>query len=113
MAVSSGGNSLDQKIPIGEGHQVDFSERIKRETGMPTMTMGMIYDPEHAEKIVADGEANMVALARTMLIDPHWPWHAATVLDADVAFPPQYLRGYRSRWHREKRSGALEPRDCK
>lgn len=113
LAVSSGGNSLDQKIPIGEGHQVDFSERIKRETGMPTMTMGMIYDPEHAEKIVADGEANMVALARTMLIDPHWPWHAATVLDADVAFPPQYLRGYRSRWHREKRSGALEPRDCK
>ena len=104
MAVSSGGLSLDQQIPIGEGHQVEFSERVKRETGMPTMTMGMIQDPAHAERIVADGEADMIALARTMLSDPHWPWYAAAVLDADVAYPPQYLRGYRSRWHREKRA---------
>lgn len=105
MAVSSGGLSLEQKIPVGEGHQVEFSERIKRETGMPTMTMGMIQDPKHAERIVASGEADMVALARTMLSDPHWPWYAAAVLSADVSYPPQYLRGYRSRWHREKRAG--------
>ena len=105
MAVSSGGLSLDQKIPIGEGHQVEFSAQVKRETGMPTMTMGMIHDPEHAECIVADGEADFVALARAMLSDPHWPWYAAAVLDGEVAYPPQYLRGYRSRWHREKRAG--------
>ncbi len=103
IAVSSGGLSLKQKIPIGEGHQVGFSEAVKRETGMPTMAMGMIYEPEHAERIVADDAADFVALARTMLNDPHWPWYAATVLDADIAYPPQYLRGYRSRWHRGKR----------
>ena len=109
MAVSSGGLSLQQKIPIGEGHQVALSEAVKRETGMPSMTMGMIYEPAHAERIIADGEADFVALARTMLNDPHWPWFAASVLGADVTHPPQYLRGYRSRWHREKRAGGGEP----
>ena len=108
MAVSSGGLSLEQKIPIGEGHQVALSEAVKRQTGMPTMTMGMIYEPAHAERIIADGEADFVALARTMLNDPHWPWYAASVLGADVSYPPQYLRGYRSRWHREKRAGGGE-----
>lgn len=105
MAVSSGGLSLDQNIPVGEGHQVAFSAQVKAATGMPTMTMGMIQDPRHAERIVAGGDADFVALARAMLSDPHWPWYAAAVLDADVTYPPQYLRGYRSRWHREKRTG--------
>ena len=104
MAVSSGGLSLDQRIPIGEGHQVDFSAEVKRAAGVPTMTMGMIQDPRHAERIVAEGAADFVALARAFLSDPHWPWYAAAVLDAEVAYPPQYLRGYRSRWHREKRA---------
>ena len=105
MAVSSGGLSLDQKIPIGEGHQVLFSNQVRQKTGMPTMAMGMIYDPEHAEQIVTNGEADFVALARTMLNEPHWPWYAANKLKADVVYPPQYLRGYRSRWHRIKRGG--------
>jgi 2,4-dienoyl-CoA reductase-like NADH-dependent reductase (Old Yellow Enzyme family) len=109
MAVSSGGLSLDQKIPVGEGHQVAFSAKVKRETDMPTMTMGMIHDPRHAERIVADGEADFVALARAMLSDPHWPWYAAAVLDAEIQYPRQYLRGYLSRWHRTKRMGDKDP----
>ncbi len=105
MAVSSGGLSLDQKIPVGEGHQVEFSASVKSETAMPTMTMGMIEDPLHAERIITGGEADYVALARVMLSDPHWAWRAAAELDMEIAYPPQYLRGYLSRWHRAKRAG--------
>lgn len=105
MAVSSGGLSLDQKVPTGEGHQVEFSAVVKREAEMPTMTMGMIQDPIHAERIVADGDADFVALARAVLSDPHWPWYAAAVLDGEISYPEQYLRGYLSRWHRAKRAG--------
>lgn len=105
IAVSSGGLSLDQKIPLGEGHQVSFSAAVRREAGIATMTMGMIQDPCHAERIIADGQADYVALARSFLSDPHWPWYAAAVLDEDIEYPPQYLRGYRSRWHRGKRAG--------
>ncbi len=105
IAVSSGGLSLDQKVEIGEGHQIEFSARVKREADIATMTMGMIQDPRHAERIVADGEADFVALARAMLSDPHWPWYAAAVLDAKIDYPPQYLRGYRSRWHCARRAG--------
>jgi len=101
--ISSGGLSLDQKVPIGEGHQVDFAATVRRETGLPVMAVGMIFRPQHAEDIVSKGEADMVALARGMLHDPHWPWRAAAALDADVAYPAQYVRGYRSRWYREQR----------
>ncbi len=105
IAVSSGGLSLDQKISVGEGHQVEFSAQVKREVGLPTMTMGMIQDPLHAERIIADGDADFVALARAMLSDPHWPWYAAAALDVEISYPKQYLRGYLSRWHRAKRAG--------
>jgi len=101
--ISSGGLSLDQKVPIGEGHQVDFAETVRRVTGLPTMAVGMIFRPEHAEEIISSGKADMIALARGMLHDPHWPWHAAAKLGSTVHFPPQYIRGYRSRWHREQR----------
>jgi len=52
----------------------------------------------HAERIIAEGEAGMVALARGMLFDPHWAWRAAAALGAEVAFPPQYVRGYKFQW---------------
>lgn len=102
IAVSSGGLSLNQEIILGEGHQVEFSSQIRRESGVPTMAMGMIFDPHHAENIIARGDADFVALARTMLVDPNWAWGAAAVLDAEVGFPRQLLRGYRSKWHRAK-----------
>jgi NADPH2 dehydrogenase len=71
--ISSGGLSLEQQVPIGEGHQVEFAARVRRETGLPVMAVGMIVRPEHAESIVASGDADMVAIARGMLQDPHWP----------------------------------------
>jgi 2,4-dienoyl-CoA reductase-like NADH-dependent reductase (Old Yellow Enzyme family) len=90
--VSSGGLSPAQQIPAEPGYQVAFAERIRRETGLPTMAVGLITEPEQAGAIVASGQADMVALARGMLYDPRWPWHAAAALGARVHAPNQYLR---------------------
>jgi 2,4-dienoyl-CoA reductase-like NADH-dependent reductase (Old Yellow Enzyme family) len=90
--VSSGGLSPLQKIPVGPNYQVPFAARIKRETGMPTIAVGLITEAEQAESILASGEADMIALARAMLYDPRWPWHAAAKLGAQVQAPPQYWR---------------------
>lgn len=90
--VSSGGVSPLQRIPVAPGFQVDFAEQIRRATGLPTIAVGMITEAEHAEAIIASGQADMIALARGILYDPHWPWHAAASLGATVAVPPQYLR---------------------
>jgi 2,4-dienoyl-CoA reductase-like NADH-dependent reductase (Old Yellow Enzyme family) len=90
--VSSGGLSPLQQIAVGPGYQIHFAERIRAETGMLTIGVGMITEPEQAEKIVASGHADMVALARGMLYDPRWPWHAAAKLGGQVCVPPQYWR---------------------
>ena len=92
--VSSGGNSPLQDIKVGPGYQVSFADHIKRETGLATMAVGMITDPRQAETIVATGQADFVALARGMLYDPRWPWHAAETLRAQATFPPQYMRSH-------------------
>jgi NADPH2 dehydrogenase len=89
---SGGGVSPQQKIPLGPGYQVPFAERIRRETGIPTIAIGLITDPHHAEEIVASGKADMVALARGMLYDPRWGWHAAAALGGTVNAPKQYWR---------------------
>ncbi|ANN77381.1 NADH:flavin oxidoreductase/NADH oxidase [Bordetella flabilis] len=90
--VSSGGMSPAQKIPLSPGYQVPFAERIKRETGITTMAVGLITEPEHADAIVAQGQADMVSLARGMLYNPRWPWHAAAHLGQQVQAPRQYWR---------------------
>ncbi|MFK7752801.1 MAG: NADH:flavin oxidoreductase/NADH oxidase [Sedimentitalea sp.] len=90
--VSTGGVSPLQKIPVGPGFQVPFAARIKAETGLPTMAVGLITEPKQAEEILQNGDADMIALARAMLYDPRWPWHAAAALGAQVAAPKQYWR---------------------
>jgi 2,4-dienoyl-CoA reductase-like NADH-dependent reductase (Old Yellow Enzyme family) len=90
--VSSGGVSPLQKIPVGPGYQIGFAECIRRETGMPVIGVGMITEAVQAEAILEKGQADMVALARAMLFDPRWPWHAAAELGAKVQAPPQYWR---------------------
>jgi len=92
LHVSSGGVSQQQKIPLGPGYQVGLAEQLKRETGVPTIAVGLITEAEQAEAIVANGRADLVALARGMLFDPRWPWHAAARLGATVEAPPQYWR---------------------
>jgi 2,4-dienoyl-CoA reductase-like NADH-dependent reductase (Old Yellow Enzyme family) len=90
--VSSGGVSPQQAIKLGPGYQVPFAQRVKAEVGLPTIAVGLITEPEQAETIIAGGEADAVSLARAMLYDPRWPWHAAARLGARVAAPHQYWR---------------------
>ena len=90
--VSSGGVSPAQKIPLGPGYQVPYAARVKAEVGMPTIAVGLVTEPEQAESIIAEGEADAVCLARAMLYDPRWPWHAAARLGAHVSAPKQYWR---------------------
>jgi 2,4-dienoyl-CoA reductase-like NADH-dependent reductase (Old Yellow Enzyme family) len=90
--VSSGGISPQQAIVLGPNYQVPFAKRIKEEVKIPTIAVGLITAPSQAEAIIAEGEADAVALARAMLYDPRWPWHAAASLGARVWAPKQYLR---------------------
>ena len=90
--VSSGGNDPAQKIPVGPSYQVPFARAVKAVVNIPVVTVGMITSFEQAEAIVSTGDADMIALARGMLYDPRWPWHAAAALGARVWAPPQYLR---------------------
>jgi 2,4-dienoyl-CoA reductase-like NADH-dependent reductase (Old Yellow Enzyme family) len=92
LHVSSGGLSPLQKIPVGPGYQIEFAARIKQETSMPVIGVGLITEAKQAETIIQTGQADMVALARAMLYDPRWPWHAAAELGASVSAPPQYWR---------------------
>ena len=90
--ASSGGLVKNQVIPVAPGYQVPFAERIRRETGVTTIAVGLITEPEQAEAIVAGGKADLVALARGLLWDPRWGWHAAVRLGAEPRIAPQYLR---------------------
>jgi len=90
--VSSGGLSPAQAIPLVPGYQVPFARRIKADVGLPTIAVGLITEARQAEAILAAGDADAIALARAMLYDPRWPWHAAAELGAHVQAPRQYLR---------------------
>jgi len=90
--VSSGGLSPLQKIVLGAGYQVPFAEAVKEATGLPTIAVGLITEARQAEELVASGKADLVALARGLLYDPRWPWHAAAELGASVDGAPQYWR---------------------
>ena len=90
--VSSGGLSPEQQIPVGPSYQVPLARAVKAKTRMPVVAVGLITDFEQAEAIVGTGDADLVALARAMLFNPRWPWHAAAHFGARVHAPPQYLR---------------------
>jgi len=94
ICASSGGNYAKSQasIPMTTGYQVQFAERIRREADVVTRAGGLIDTPEQAEAIVAEGRADMIALARAILADPRWPWRAAATLGASFATPLQYAR---------------------
>jgi 2,4-dienoyl-CoA reductase-like NADH-dependent reductase (Old Yellow Enzyme family) len=90
--VSSGGLTPEQKIPVGPGYQVPLARAVKAATSMPVVAVGLITDYDQAEAILASGDADIIAIARAILYDPRWPWHAAAHLGAKVRAPNQYLR---------------------
>ncbi|MDB6452921.1 NADH:flavin oxidoreductase/NADH oxidase [Falsirhodobacter sp. 20TX0035] len=90
--ISSGGLHPDQKIPVGPGYQVALARAVKQAVTMPVVAVGLITEAEHAESILASGDADMVGIARGILYDPRWPWHAAAQLGAQLKPARQYLR---------------------
>jgi 2,4-dienoyl-CoA reductase-like NADH-dependent reductase (Old Yellow Enzyme family) len=90
--VSSGGLLTGEHTSVGPGYQVPFAEQVRAQTGLTTMAVDMITEPCQAEAITSSGQADMVALARGMLYNPRWIWHAAAELGADVVYPNQYQR---------------------
>ncbi|MEO6520092.1 MAG: NADH:flavin oxidoreductase/NADH oxidase [Mucilaginibacter sp.] len=89
---STGGNVAKAKIPVGPGYQVEFAEKVKKETGLLTGTVGMITTPEQADQIIQTEQADLVLLAREHLRDPHFALRAAHVLGHEVKWPLQYER---------------------
>jgi len=98
ICVSSGGVAGDIRNPTEPGYNVPIAARVKAETGIATRTVGLIGKPEEAEEVVAKGQADLVSMARSFLDDPHWGWHAAKALGADVPRPPQYARAGPKLW---------------
>lgn len=95
--TSTGGNVLAE-IPVGPGYQVPFARQIREQAEIPTGAVGLILEPQQAEKILADGDADVVLLARAALREPSWPQRAAAELGLawrDAPYPPAYVRG---RW---------------
>ena len=93
--ISTGGVASTQAIKPAPGFQVPFAQQVKAQIGLPTIAVGLITEAEQAEAIIANGQADAVALARAMLANPRWPWHAAEKLGAKVVAPKQYWRAAR------------------
>ncbi len=96
--ISSGNITPESRWPNDAGFNVPAAEKVRRETGIAVRAVGMITTAKQAEAIVAEGRADMVALARSFLDNPHWGWHAAQELDAEVPRPKQYARAAPKLW---------------
>lgn len=96
--VSSGALDPRQRIPLGPGYQVPFSAQIRKQAGITTWAVGMITRARQAEEIIASGKADVVAIARGMMFDPRWAWHAAEELGVDTEYSGMYTRCMPSQW---------------
>jgi 2,4-dienoyl-CoA reductase-like NADH-dependent reductase (Old Yellow Enzyme family) len=98
ICVSSGATVPYAKIPVAPGYQVGFAEKIKKEVSLKIRAVGMIADADQAEDILVSGKADMVAMARGILDDPRWVWHAAERFGVKMDYPPQYARSRSDVW---------------
>jgi 2,4-dienoyl-CoA reductase-like NADH-dependent reductase (Old Yellow Enzyme family) len=96
--VSSGGVTAEARTPTTPGYNVPIADEVRRATGIATRTVGLIVMPKQADEVIAEGKADMVALARAVLDNPHWGWYAAQVLGAETKRPVQYLRASSKLW---------------
>ena len=90
--ISTAGVAAQQKIPVGPEFQVPFAKLVKDKTGLPTIAVGLITEPQKADDIIARGDADLVGLARSFLYKPRWMWEAAAALQGTVEASPQYWR---------------------
>jgi len=98
ICVSSGATVPHAKIPAGPGFQVPFAEKVRKEAGIKTRAVGMIADADQAEEILQSGKADMIAMARALLDNPRWPWHAAEHFGVKLDYLPQYARVQPALW---------------
>ncbi len=98
LDVTSGQLDPRQQIPFAPGYNVPLAEKVKKEAGIAVMAVGMITRARQAEEIVGSGRADMVAIARAMMDDPRWAWHAARELEAQTPYAPNYQRCHPSVW---------------
>jgi len=100
ICCSSGGVAASAPPSVGPGYQVEFAARIRRDVGIPTRAVGMIFTGKQADAIVAEGKADFVAVGRGYIDDPRWAWHAGDelgvmaplALQADRARNPGWLK---------------------
>jgi 2,4-dienoyl-CoA reductase-like NADH-dependent reductase (Old Yellow Enzyme family) len=102
ICCSSGG--IVSVVPplIRANYQVQFAERIRREAGVPTRAVGMIFTGRQAEAIIAKGEADMVAVGRGYIDDPRWAWHAGDELGVAAPFASQAHTARHPKWIQAK-----------
>ena len=90
--VSSGGLHIEQEIEVYPEYQVPFSQEIKKALNIPVIAVGLITEAQQAERILQARQADAIGIARGILYDPRWPWHAAAELNETIAIAPQYFR---------------------
>lgn len=108
VCASSGGTAT-VKINVVPGYQVEFADRLRREVGIKTRAVGAIFTPKHAEGVIANGQADMVALARAFLDDPRWGWHAADALGAKAHHPTPYHMARSQGWKQLRDAARAAP----
>lgn len=98
VCVSSGGIVPHVRIDTFPGYQVELASKVRHASGMTTRAVGMITQPQQAEAILQSGHADLIALARAILYNPRWGWHAAIALGDQPSSPPQYARALPPVW---------------
>ncbi len=97
LDVSTGGVVPTPPPALFPGYQVKIAEYLKQQTGLPTITVGLITEPHHVEEILCNERADLVALGRALLREPYWVMNAARALDVPYDWPEPYQRGYKTR----------------
>lgn len=92
VAISSGGVSPDQKITVGPAYQVPAAAQVRTQSGLPVMAVGMLSDPDLANRVLTEEKADLIAVGRGMLFNPRWPWHAGLALKGQMRVADPYLR---------------------
>lgn len=99
VCMSSGAATAEIVVPVKPGYQTQFAEAVKKEVdGIAVCAVGLIVSPQEADEVIQTGKADMVAIARGFLDNPHWAWHAANRLGADIKRPNPYLRAGPKFW---------------
>jgi 2,4-dienoyl-CoA reductase-like NADH-dependent reductase (Old Yellow Enzyme family) len=105
---SSGGMSGPATLStnkISPGYQVPYAEAIRAHAGIPTMAVGAIIEPRQADEIIAGRKADLVALGRQLMAEPHWLYRAA--LELGQPQPHAVLPSYYG-FYLERRAAVLE-----